>query len=126
MKFSIRILGFRRAIPITGRILNMTSELAALAELRVAVSMYISPLNNICYPGYCVKYCSFFYAVCGHPHTVESSFAAFLPTHELAQRKVNLICWLFEVSAINNHFFLRHGAILGKDHMMYEKKLYGK
>nr|CAD7587993.1 unnamed protein product [Timema genevievae] len=67
-RLSTKLLGFRRAMPVTGRILNMTTELYALAE--------------------CSYYCDTAHAICGNPDTLEGSFAAFLPAKELAARKV--------------------------------------
>ncbi|XP_023225249.1 extracellular serine/threonine protein CG31145-like isoform X2 [Centruroides sculpturatus] len=83
-----RLLGFRRAPPVVGRILNMTSEIYALSEYELIKTFFISPANNLCFHGRCGYYCDTGHAVCGHPDTLEGSFAAFLPPKTLAARKV--------------------------------------
>lgn len=44
--------------------------------------------NNLCFHGKCGYYCDTAHAICGHPDTLEGSFAAFLPSTALAPRKV--------------------------------------
>jgi hypothetical protein len=83
-----RVLGFRRAMPVTGRVLNMTSELQALAEGELLKTFFVSPSNNLCFHGKCSYYCDTAHAICGSPDTLEGSFAAFLPPKEVASRKV--------------------------------------
>lgn len=87
-QFFRRLLGFRRAMPVTGRILNMTSELYALAEGDLLKTFFISPSNNVCFHGKCSYYCDTAHAICGNPDLLEGSFAAFLPDKELVPRKV--------------------------------------
>lgn len=111
-----RVLGFRRAPPVSGRILNMTSEIYALADdelikvnhpsqphqvfnllnhilifllfpLRTQ-TFFVSPANNLCFHGKCGYYCDTAHAICGHPDLLEGSFAAFLPPKTLAPRKI--------------------------------------
>lgn len=86
-----RILGFRRAMPVTGRILNITSEIYQLADEDLLKTFFISPSNNVCFHGKCSYYCDTSHAICGSPDTLEGSFAAFLPTYEQTQRKVREI-----------------------------------
>jgi hypothetical protein len=38
-----RILGYRRAVPTVGRVVNMTSELMDVAERRLRKTFFISP-----------------------------------------------------------------------------------
>lgn len=83
-----RLLGFRRAMPVTGRVLNMTTELYELAEGELLKTFFVSPSNNLCFHGKCSYYCDTAHAICGDPDTLEGSFAAFLPGKELAMRKV--------------------------------------
>uniref|UniRef100_A0A336M8S1 CSON013625 protein n=1 Tax=Culicoides sonorensis TaxID=179676 RepID=A0A336M8S1_CULSO len=83
-----RLLGFRRAMPVTGRILNITTEIYQVADDDLLKTFFISPSNNICFHGKCSYYCDTSHAICGSPDTLEGSFAAFLPTYEQAQRKV--------------------------------------
>ncbi|CAO1431301.1 unnamed protein product [Diamesa tonsa] len=83
-----RLLGFRRAMPVTGRLLNITSEIYQIADDDLLKTFFISPSNNVCFHGKCSYYCDTSHAICGSPDTIEGSFAAFLPTYELSQRKV--------------------------------------
>lgn len=83
-----RLLGFRRAMPVTGRVLNMTSELYALAEGDLLKTFFISPSNNVCFHGKCSYYCDTGHAICGNPDLLEGSFAAFLPDKDIVPRKV--------------------------------------
>ncbi|XP_068084523.1 extracellular serine/threonine protein CG31145 isoform X3 [Anabrus simplex] len=83
-----RLLGFRRAMPVTGRVLNMTSEIYELAEGELLKTFFVSPSNNLCFHGKCSYYCDTAHAICGSPDTLEGSFAAFLPSKDVAPRKV--------------------------------------
>ncbi|XP_076366210.1 extracellular serine/threonine protein CG31145-like [Tachypleus tridentatus] len=83
-----RILGFRRAPPVVGRKLNITSEIYALADDDLLKTFFVSPANNICFHGKCDYYCDTGHAICGHPDTLEGSFAMCLPTKNLVPRKV--------------------------------------
>ncbi|XP_057324357.1 extracellular serine/threonine protein CG31145 [Microplitis mediator] len=83
-----KLLGFRRAMPVTGRTLNMTSEIYQLAEGNLLKTFFVSPVGNTCFHGQCSYYCDTGHAICGNPNTLEGSFAAFLPSKELASRKV--------------------------------------
>lgn len=83
-----RLLGFRRAVPVVGRTLNMTRELYALATGDLLKTFFISPDNNLCFHGKCSYYCDTSHAICGNPDLLEGSFAVFLPGKEAAPRKV--------------------------------------
>ncbi|GAB0099970.1 extracellular serine/threonine protein CG31145 [Sergentomyia squamirostris] len=82
------LLGFRRAMPVTGRTLNMTTEIYQVCDDELLKTFFVSPSNNLCFHGKCSYYCDTSHAICGNPDTLEGSFAAFLPTHEQAGRKV--------------------------------------
>uniref|UniRef100_A0A1A9UVG6 Fam20C domain-containing protein n=1 Tax=Glossina austeni TaxID=7395 RepID=A0A1A9UVG6_GLOAU len=82
-----RILGFRRAMPVTGRLLNITTEIYQVADDNLLKTFFISPASNLCFHGKCVYYCDTSHAICGNPDRLEGSFAAFLPTFEMANRK---------------------------------------
>jgi len=82
-----RLLGFRRAIPVTGRTLNITREIYSLAEGDLLKTFFISPAGNLCFHGKCSYYCDTSHAICGSPDMLEGSFAAFLPPKDLAPRK---------------------------------------
>ena len=83
-----RILDFRRAMPVTGRLLNITTELYQKAEGELLKTFFVSPSDNLCFHGKCTYYCDTSHAICGNPDSLEGSFAAFLPPKELAARKV--------------------------------------
>ncbi|GLV34443.1 uncharacterized protein CBL_09691 [Carabus blaptoides fortunei] len=83
-----RLLGFRRAMPVTGRKLNMTTEIYQVADSDLLKTFFVSPSNNMCFHGKCSYYCDTGHAICGSPDTLEGSFAAFLPDKSLAARKV--------------------------------------
>ncbi|CAG5050019.1 unnamed protein product [Parnassius apollo] len=83
-----RILGFRRAMPVVGRVLNMTTEIYDVTEGDILRTFFVSPANNFCFHGKCSYYCDTGHAICGNPDMLEGSFAAFLPSSELAERKV--------------------------------------
>ena len=75
-------------MPVTGRVLNMTTELYALADGELLKTFFVSPSNNLCFHGKCSYYCDTAHAICGSPDILEGSFAAFLPGKEVASRKV--------------------------------------
>lgn len=77
-----RVLGFRRAMPVTGRLLNMTTELYQKADGELLKTFFISPSDNMCFHGKCTYYCDTSHAICGSPDVLEGSFAAFLPAKE--------------------------------------------
>lgn len=86
--FCSRILGFRRAMPVIGRILNMTTDLYQKADGDLLNTFFVSPSDNLCFHGKCSYYCDTSHAICGNPDTLEGSFAAFLPSKEIAPTKV--------------------------------------
>ncbi|XP_065342178.1 extracellular serine/threonine protein CG31145 [Cloeon dipterum] len=83
-----RILGFRRAMPVVGRVLNMTTEIYNIGDAELLKTFFVSPSDNLCFHGKCSYYCDTAHAVCGNPDMLEGSFAAFLPDKELGPRKV--------------------------------------
>lgn len=82
-----RLLGFRRAMPVTGRTLNITTEIYNVADGELLKTFFVSPAGNLCFHGKCSYYCDTAHAVCGNPDTLEGSFAAFLPDKSFAARK---------------------------------------
>lgn len=74
-----RVLGFRHAIPTTGRLLNITTDIYQVADDDLMLTAFTSPANNLCFHGQCKYYCDTGHAICGRPDTLEGSFAAFLP-----------------------------------------------
>ncbi|XP_048526005.1 extracellular serine/threonine protein CG31145-like, partial [Dendroctonus ponderosae] len=85
---NLELMGFRRAMPVTGRLLNVTSELYSKAEGDLLSTFFISPSENLCFHGKCSYYCDTSHAICGSPDKLEGSFAAFLPSSKLAPTKV--------------------------------------
>ncbi|CAD7084351.1 unnamed protein product [Hermetia illucens] len=83
-----RLLGFRRTMPVTGRLLNITTEIYQVADDDLLKTFFVSPSSNLCFHGKCSYYCDTAHAICGNPDTLEGSFAAFLPSYEQAHRKV--------------------------------------
>lgn len=83
-----RLLGFRRAMPVVGRVLNMTTEIYDVTEGDILKTFFVSPANNFCFHGKCSYYCDTGHAICGNPDMLEGSFAAFLPSTDVAERKV--------------------------------------
>ncbi|XP_054715736.1 extracellular serine/threonine protein CG31145-like isoform X2 [Uloborus diversus] len=82
-----RLLGYRRAPPVIGRTLNITTEIYPFADEEFLKTFFISPAGNLCFHGQCTYYCDTAHAVCGHPDMVEGSFAAWLPPKEVLDRK---------------------------------------
>ncbi|KAB7500167.1 Extracellular serine/threonine protein, partial [Armadillidium nasatum] len=83
-----KTLGFRRSVPVSGRLLNITRELYALAQGELLKTFFISPDNNLCFHGKCSYYCDTAHAICGNPDMLEASLAIFLPGKDAAPRKV--------------------------------------
>lgn len=83
-----RLLGFRRAVPVTGRLLNISTEIYELTDHELLHTAFQSPAGNLCFHGKCSYYCDTSHAICGHPDTLEGSFAAFLPDKEIRERKL--------------------------------------
>lgn len=83
-----RLLGFRRAVPVTGRLLNITSEIYEVTDHELMITAFKSPAGNLCFHGKCSYYCDTSHAICGRPDTLEGSFAAFLPDKKLSGRKL--------------------------------------
>ena len=46
-----RLLGFRRAVPVTGRKINITSDIYELAETDLLKTFFVSPAGNLCFHG---------------------------------------------------------------------------
>ncbi|XP_031624511.1 extracellular serine/threonine protein CG31145-like [Contarinia nasturtii] len=82
-----RILGFRRAMPVTGRTLNITTEIYRIADEDLLKTFFVSPSNNLCFHGKCSYYCDTSHAICGSPDMLEGSFAAYLPKFDRSTRK---------------------------------------
>lgn len=66
-----RILGFRRAMPVVGRTLNITTEIYRVADEDLLKTFFVSPSNNLCFHGKCSYYCDTSHAICGNPDMLE-------------------------------------------------------
>ncbi|XP_051863143.1 uncharacterized protein LOC117576526 [Drosophila albomicans] len=83
-----RVLGFRRAMPVAGRTLNITTEIYQKADENLLKTFFVSPSLNLCFHGKCSYYCDTSHAICGNPDMLEGSFAAFLPSLDSSNRKL--------------------------------------
>lgn len=82
------MLGFRRAMPVSGRLVNITSELMAqVTATELLKTFFVSPDKNVCFHGQCSYYCDTSHAICGSPDMLEGSFAAYLPPQNSLERK---------------------------------------
>ncbi|CAD6185058.1 unnamed protein product [Caenorhabditis auriculariae] len=84
-----RVLGFRRAVPTVGRVMNMTSELYEKAEKKLKKTFFVSPAKNFCFVSRCDYYCDTTHAICGLPDLKEGSVQVFLPDETAVPRKHN-------------------------------------
>ncbi|CAJ0583398.1 unnamed protein product, partial [Mesorhabditis spiculigera] len=84
-----KILGYRRAVPTVGRIVNITSELYDHAEKKLKKTFFISPAKNRCFVSRCDYYCDTTHAICGLPDLKEGSLQVFLPDEGSVPRKHN-------------------------------------
>lgn len=82
-----KILGFRRAIPTVGRVVNLTSEILENAEKTLKKTFFVSPAKNTCFVGKCDYYCDTTHAICGSPNLKEGSVQVFLPDENYVPRK---------------------------------------
>lgn len=58
-----QLLGFRRAVPVVGRRINITTDIYELAESDLLKTFFISPAGNLCFHGklvYPVAYAHFY------------------------------------------------------------------
>lgn len=72
--FSYRLLGFRRAMPVTGRKLNITTEIYDKSDDELLKTFFVSPSGNLCFHGKCSYYCDTSHAICGNPDMLEVFF----------------------------------------------------
>ncbi|XP_020782917.2 extracellular serine/threonine protein kinase FAM20C [Boleophthalmus pectinirostris] len=83
-----RVLGFNRIPPVVGRLINVTTEIREITtDRKLSRTFFKSPVGNVCFYGQCEYYCSTEHPVCGRPHALEVSLAAFLPDLDLAPRR---------------------------------------
>ncbi|XP_044020983.1 extracellular serine/threonine protein CG31145 [Aphidius gifuensis] len=89
-----KLLGFRRAPPVTGRILNMTTEIYQVAEGDLLKTFFVSPAGNMCFHGRCS------YVLCGYNISKKASirldsnycnFIREIPPYDDGRRLLDLI-----------------------------------
>ena len=80
------VLGFHNVPTTIGRQINITSEIKNVADLKLVKSCFMSPVDNVCFHGYCTHYCDINHVICGKPDMLEGSFATFLPSANMADR----------------------------------------
>lgn len=66
-------MGFRRTMPVTGRILNVTSEIYEIAHRNLTNTFFMSPEpeNNHCFYGTCRQYCNIQHPICAKGDLIE-------------------------------------------------------
>lgn len=130
--FKHRLLGFRRAFPVTGRTLNMTSEIYNIADDKLRKTFFTSlqPYSNMCFYGTCRRYCDKHHPVCGQNGLIEvsnfkireqfvilsqflidfqASFIAYFPVYLGVQNDVSNKCSAFYCNYLNySNFFYFH------------------
>lgn len=72
IKFN-RLLGFRRVTPVTGRSLNVTTEMYELSEPEFKQTFFVSPQpdSNLCFYGICERYCDPYHPICAKNDMLE-------------------------------------------------------
>ncbi|KAH3752723.1 extracellular serine/threonine protein CG31145-like [Dreissena polymorpha] len=81
-----RIFGFYRVPPVTGRFVNMTSEIFMLAGKALKKTFYVSPIGNLCFFGECSYYCDSRHSFCGVGDVIEGSLMTWLPEPPVGDR----------------------------------------
>lgn len=61
-------------MPVTGRTLNITTEVYQIADPELLKTFFVSPSNNLCFHGKCSYYCDTSHAICGSPDMLEVVF----------------------------------------------------
>nr|KAI8765335.1 extracellular serine/threonine protein kinase FAM20C-like isoform X1 [Biomphalaria glabrata] len=85
-----KVLGFYRAPPTIGRILNITRDIQQVGEETLTNTVYRSPVGNVCFYGKCKNFCDPAFAVCGQPDGIQGSISAFLPSRSFHSASANL------------------------------------
>lgn len=67
------LLGFRRAIPTTGRTLNIIKQMMLIGPESLKETLFKSPepYNNHCFYGKCRLYCDRHHSICGNGDQLE-------------------------------------------------------
>ncbi|XP_066917993.1 glycosaminoglycan xylosylkinase-like [Clytia hemisphaerica] len=75
-----RILGFNRAPPVVGRLVNLREEVINVAQTSLLDTFWRDNSNNICFFGKCM-YCKREESACGKGEIMEASLTLWLPKH---------------------------------------------
>ncbi|CAL1542632.1 unnamed protein product [Lymnaea stagnalis] len=81
-----KVLGFHRAPPTVGRVVNMTLDVLMHGTSEVKNKTYVSPDGNLCVHNHCRLHCDH---ICGSPELLEGSVSVFLPNETLSPRSLN-------------------------------------
>lgn len=83
-----RLLGYRRAVPTTGRTLNVITQIMRIGPSDLKKTFYKSaePDENICFTGNCHQFCDHHHPICAKDDQLEGSFMAYLPDDEKTHR----------------------------------------
>lgn len=68
-----RLLGFRRALPTTGRTINVITEIMRIGRLELKETFFKSPPpdENICFTGNCKQFCDYDSPICAKGDLLE-------------------------------------------------------
>lgn len=84
-------------MPVTGRKINLITDVLRLAERSLQETFFVSPKpdENICFTGQCSLYCDQLHPICGKGHTIEGSFTAFYPKFDGSDVIVSSLAFCF-------------------------------
>lgn len=84
-------------MPVTGRKINLITDVLRLAERSLQETFFVSPQpdENICFTGQCSLYCDQLHPICGKGHTIEGSFTAFYPMFDGSDVIVSSLAFFF-------------------------------
>ncbi|XP_033104476.1 extracellular serine/threonine protein kinase FAM20C-like [Anneissia japonica] len=75
-----RILNFRRAVPVAGRLINMTKEILQKSSDKELLDTFFWKDGNLCFIGVCAPwFCNDEHPICGIGDMLEVSVAQFIP-----------------------------------------------
>lgn len=68
-----RLLGFRRALPTTGRIINAVTQIMRIGNSELKRTFYksLKPDENICFTGNCEQFCDEHHPICAKGDQLE-------------------------------------------------------
>ena len=102
-----RILGFRRTMPVIGRILNVTSEVFELANRNLTNTFFMSPEpeKNRCFYGTCSQYCSIHHPFCAKGDLIEVNINSYCTSSNQFAHFVHADCFFFIFRPHSSVFF---------------------